>query len=257
MPRPPARLHDLLQKQLNMYALAASAAGVGLLSAQPAEAKIVYTPAHAKVVQPVPMDLNHDGIVDFYLAVNPSVFNSRLEACQYLHSVSEGTFCSRSSRGTNAMRTIDSTGRVFGAALRYGEKIQHGEQFGKSRVLLGGVSRQAGGGTYWYGPWFDGGKGVKHRYLGLKFKIEGRLHFGWARITIATTSDTWTAILTGYAFETVPGKAIIAGATQDADDPEPTASVTTPTPEPASLGMLALGAPGLSIWKRESVGATQ
>jgi hypothetical protein len=65
------------------------------------------------------------------------------------------------------------------------------------------------------------------------------------------------ALLTGYAYETIPGKTIIAGATKGPDDAEPATSLNTSTPEPATLGVLALGAPGLSIWRREeSVAAT-
>jgi hypothetical protein len=45
--RTPSNLSDSVHHQLSMYALAASAAGVSALtSAHPAEAKIVYTPAH-------------------------------------------------------------------------------------------------------------------------------------------------------------------------------------------------------------------
>jgi hypothetical protein len=41
----PSNLSQLAHKRLNMYALAASAAGVGMLVlAQPADAKIVYIP---------------------------------------------------------------------------------------------------------------------------------------------------------------------------------------------------------------------
>ena len=53
-----------------LYALAASAAGVGMLAlAQPAGAKIVYTPAHKSITpnHTIPLDLNHDGTVDFRL----------------------------------------------------------------------------------------------------------------------------------------------------------------------------------------------
>jgi hypothetical protein len=232
-----------------MYALVAGAAGVGMLAlAQPAEAKIVYTPAHAKVIGPLPVDLNHDGIVDFYLLIEGHSDQIRLAACQYWHTYIDGVFCSLSGRGRNAMRTIDSKGWKFGAALRHGEKIQHGEKFAKSRVVLGGVVIDGGSNT-WYGPWVDGGKGIKNRYLGLQFKIKGKLHYGWARITVTTTSYI-RATLTGYAYETIPGKAIVAGATKGPDD-EPTTSFNTHAPQPATLGILALGAPGLSIWKRE------
>jgi hypothetical protein len=59
------------------------------------------------------------------------------------------------------------------------------------------------------------------------------------------------AVLLGYAYETIASKAIIAGATSGPDDGEPTASFTMPTPEPATLGALAMRAPGLSIWRRK------
>jgi hypothetical protein len=91
-PRKAANLSASLDHQLNGYALAASAAGVALLAlAPPAEAKIIYTPAHAKVGgHAVGMDLNHDGIVDFYLNIYGRYSSSFLSACQYLR----GSFCS-------------------------------------------------------------------------------------------------------------------------------------------------------------------
>jgi hypothetical protein len=248
-PRATAELSKSLNHQLNTYALAAVAAGVGLLALAPAaEAKIIYTQAHAKVVPALPVDLNHDGIVDFYLNSFGDSGEHGLSACQYWwKDVSSSIFCS-SSRGTNAIRTsVDSKGRKFGAALRYGEKIQRGEQFGKSKAMLGGVWTDNGSATRWYGPWLNGGKGVKNRYLGLKFKIKGRVHFGWARITVATTSDMWTATLTGYAYETVPGKAIVAGNTKDPD-------VTTVYP--ASLGHLAAGASAIPAWHIKQTAST-
>src|SRR5215471_11633401 len=107
-PRVAAELSKSLNHQLNTYALAASAAGVGLLPlVSPAEAKIVYTPAHVKVfwgVQPVPMDLNHDGIVDFYLTA--SLESDRvgwLGACQHVYYFSHGTACGFRTVGPNAM----------------------------------------------------------------------------------------------------------------------------------------------------------
>jgi hypothetical protein len=37
------------------------------------------------------------------------------------------------------------------------------------------------GTTQFYGRWSNGGNGVKNRYLGLKFNISGKVHYGWAR----------------------------------------------------------------------------
>jgi len=247
--RATAEVSKSLHQQLKMYALAASAAGVGVLSLPPtANAKIIYTPAHAKVFlgHPVALDLNHDGIVDFYLNIAYEYQLAALEACQFLGSGTHGPFCT-SMAGTNAGRVTT----FFAAALRYGAKIQRGDRFRSGSVRLGGLNTAGeGSSTTWYGPWMNGGKGVKNRYFGLKFKIKGRFHFGWARMTVTTTRNSFTAILTGYAYETIPGKAIIAGATKGPND-ELTTSFNTHAPQPATLGMLALGAPGLSIWKCE------
>jgi hypothetical protein len=256
-PRATAELSKSLQQQLNTYALAAAAAGVGLLALAPhAEAKIIYTPTHAKVVsgQALPLDLNHDGIVDFNLVAQGSIVGTdivySLAACQFIGQGSRGAFCINSF-STNLIRNVG----VFAAALRPGAEIEDGKRFRSNGVVLGKIERTYSH-TYWQGPWFNGGKGVKNRYLGLKFKVKGRFHFGWARITVTTTKNRFTTLLTGYAYETIPGKAIIAGATKGPDD-ELTTSFNTHVPQAATLGMLALGAPGLSIWKREeSAGAT-
>ena len=66
----PFRLSASFHHQLNLYALAATAAGVGVLALAPSsEGEIVYTPAH-KVLGPnssYGLDLNHDGKTDFTL----------------------------------------------------------------------------------------------------------------------------------------------------------------------------------------------
>jgi hypothetical protein len=69
--RKTANLSKLTNHQLHKYALAASAAGVGILAlVQPAEAKIIYTPAHRTIPSGghYQLDLNHDGVTDFVLA---------------------------------------------------------------------------------------------------------------------------------------------------------------------------------------------
>jgi hypothetical protein len=108
------------------------------------------------------------------------------------------------------------------------------------------------------GQWANGGKGVKNRYLGLKFQINGKTQFGWARLTVKWSGPpfNFAATLTGYAYETIAGKSIIAGKTKGPDndstgDRVNPAVFRVPTPNPTSLGLLAIGAPGLSIWRRE------
>jgi hypothetical protein len=49
-PRKPSKLSESIHHQLSSYALAATAAGVGVLALiQPAEGKIVYTAAHRRI----------------------------------------------------------------------------------------------------------------------------------------------------------------------------------------------------------------
>src|SRR5215831_15886156 len=69
-PRKLANGSDSVPRNLNMYALAAGAAGVSMLAlAQPADAKIVYTPTNVKFGEgsTYNLDLNHDGITDFVI----------------------------------------------------------------------------------------------------------------------------------------------------------------------------------------------
>ena len=92
--------------------------------------------------------------------------------------------------------------------------------------------------TYTQGPWVN----VTNRYLGVKFKINGKLHYGWARLNVKVVRGQYeiTATLTGYAYETIPNKAIIAGKTKGPD---------VITVQPGSLGRLAQGSAGLAAWR--------
>ena len=87
-----------------------------------------------------------------------------------------------------------------------------------------------------------------NRYMGLKFMINGSHHFGWARLTVVHG----TATITGYAYETIPNKPIIAGKTSGfaVSNARAADQVLAPFHQRASLGVLALGTNGLNIWRR-------
>jgi hypothetical protein len=250
-PRKTANLSESIHQQLTIYALAASAAGVGALGlGQTAQAKIVYTPANVNIAQNgglITFDLNHDGIPDFGLSNKFKSFSSNelwtLKAVQarQANEIREGKPCYEEE--------------LCAAALPQGAKIGLKGQFQQdptSGLLM--MQLAACDSCSNNGPWLN----VKQAYLGLKFVIKGKTHFGWARVKLShPVYGPIHATLTGYAYETIPGKAIIAGATKGPDDAEPTAAFSSHTPEPATLGALALGAPGLSIWRRdEPVAAT-
>ena len=94
--------------------------------------------------------------------------------------------------------------------------------------------------TVWRGEWGNGGQGLKNGYLGLKFVLNGKIHYGWARVSVIVKNNTIDiASITGYAFETIPNKSIIIGKTHGPDV----------IVKPATLGSLAAGANALSTWR--------
>jgi len=115
--------------------------------------------------------------------------------------------------------------------------------------------------TYWNlsGSDFDRGPWAKQTigYLGLKFYIGGKVHFGWARLRNLNRVG-W--VLTGYAYETIAGKPIVTGEEKGQDEissVRPTDPTSDNAPiQLATLGLLATGSAGLSVWRREESVAT-
>jgi hypothetical protein len=210
--------------------------------AQPAAAKIVYTPAHINLgfEQVTPLDLNHDGITDFSFYA---------------------TYSESSGGGGNGLlvrlaqrqNAIVGYGHASASALRAGARVGKARAFVTNALMGWARYHRFNKHCSFEGPWANGGKGVKNRYLGLKFFVKGKVHYGWARLNVSAGFCGIGGTLTGYAYETIPGKSIIAGATKGPEDnAQPIAGThSSPDSKPATLGMLALGAPGLSIWRRE------
>ena len=223
--RTPSRLPGSVHRQLNMYALAASAAGVSLLAfARTAEGRIVYTRTH-DVIVPGSMcilDLAHDKTPDFTIT-NIATRNTSGTSMFYLQETP--------ANGNGALGSVSQ----YAAALKPRARIGPSAQFLSQRGWLAAAIK-AGTHLRTGGPWVN----VTNRYLGLKFLIKGKTHYGWARMTVKVKGTTITATLTGYAFETIPHKAIIAGKTKGPD---------VIAVQPASLGHLAQGSAGLTAWR--------
>jgi hypothetical protein len=247
--RTTSTLSASLQKRLNTYAIATSAAGVNLLAlAQPSEAEIVYTPADqtVTVAQGYSLDLNHDGIVDFTL------FDTRKEFLRF--STDQILFVKAAGRNqVNCPSSLCISSFVNAGALEAGTVISPSE--GRYGWLTGEVNMALEGfsppnSAFYSYQWVR----AQDEYLGLKFLIHGEMHYGWARLSVhfhggPLVGRTWEAHLTGYAYETIPDKGIRAGQTEGAQGDEAEASV--PKSAPGQLSALALGASGLALWRRE------
>jgi hypothetical protein len=240
-----AMLSDSLQRNLSLYALAAGAAGVQLLAlAQPSEAEVVYTSAHVVIGrnQFYSIDLNNDGARDFTIVNTFSHSRFGYERCHLKVEPNGGG------------AVVPAYSDPWAAALRPGVPIGRGDGFQRMVEFMAAKSAEDGS-TVTYGPWF----GAKNRYLGLNFEIDGQVHYGWARLTVRWNREyRIEATLTGYAYETEAGKAIIAGDTGSAGDEESDAEPETAVPQQRAhptpiLGALSLGVLGLSIWRRPTL----
>jgi hypothetical protein len=242
-PREPVRIAASLNKCLGAYAAAAGAAGVGLLAAaSPADAKVIYTSTYVKFTKPYLLDLNHDGIADFLLW---NVGSCSSTACGQIFE----------AYGVVATNLVAATKPQYALALPAGAVIGPAVEFMGSVFLAEGgfvIRSSQDGPVIWDGEFANGGKGVRDRYIGLKFIIGGETHYGWARISVSIPNPkvlAFTPIMTGYAYETEPNKAITAGQTTGAEVVPAVAALNAPPA--ASLGLLARGAQALAIWRRE------
>jgi hypothetical protein len=241
--RQAAILSESLNRQLNMYALAANAAGVAILAlAQPAEGKIVYTPAHEVVPNCgghptlcLKLDLNHDKIVDFQIPWFPGTYTYG-EASPYLDVIPGSKQPKNQIWGGNLYTDggKENLGPYAASALNAGVSIGWNSfKFQLKHQVMFGAGDACGTDSAGceFGQWDD----VQDKYLGLKFYIKGKVHFGWARLTQSVGKHGFVTTLTGYAYETVTNKPIITGKTKGKD---------VITVQPRSIGQLALGSAG-------------
>jgi hypothetical protein len=210
------------QHQLNAYALAAAAAGVSALAlAQQSEAKIIYTPTHRVIGNgnSYKLDFTGHGTTDLTIQNEYNYWGFRSQEL------------AAKQAGSNQV-----VHNYFGAVA-----MSRGQQVGPKCAFSGGLEVMAeltgtANSSGIFGSWIN----VNNRYLGVTFRIKGQIHYGWARLNVQVQLPlTITATLTGYAYETVPNKPIIAG------------KIKGPDVEPASLGRLAQGSARLAPGRRK------
>jgi hypothetical protein len=234
-PSRPEPHSELLSRRLNMYSVSAVAAGVGLLAmTPPASGEIIYTHVNVSVRgygdESYAIDLNNDGKADFTLSGHWSR--------TYFGSGGNSSIHIIPAKGNGAAGFDGSA-----AALVEGDTIDGAHRFGGT--LMAWMNTFFGSDFGAGGRW----KNVKNGYLGLKFKIDGEIHYGWERLTVRNESPL-TADLTGYAYETKPNTPIVAGTTSGVEESSRTPRDIPDLGSPAGLGALSLGSPSLAIWRR-------
>jgi hypothetical protein len=159
-----------------------------------AAAEVVYTPVNVTLYGngSIKLDLNHDGITDFVL-----------------HSASQITTCGdRGGRfGSTTIAPTTGDGVVvshldFAAVLPSGIPIDASATFYNAKAVVTQFSCLQGNQRLHVAG-----------YLGLEFQINGQTHYGWAQVIIDVTYGWMHTTLDGFAYETVPGRAIKTGQT--------------------------------------------
>jgi hypothetical protein len=237
-------LQKALEKRLLGYAVSAGAAAGLAAAPPPALADIVFTPANISLHAGSTIPINIHGTPGFTLTDRFYIITGSWSTALLNVTLSGGA------------GVVARNGSA--AALRFGATIGSADAFQGGKVVMAGAFRetQISSSRVW-GPFAN----TTDRYLGLKFTIQGQVHYGWARISSVITTANGPAItarFTGYALETVANQSIYAGQTRYtppgarlALPPGGPSGERTPELEPASLGLLALGSQGLNAWRKK------
>jgi hypothetical protein len=241
-------LPETTDHRLRLYALAASAAGVSMLAlAQPAKGEVIVTEKTIPIPissyyfpppKPVLISLNNNSINDFYFLLYSFAYHSfriDLTVRPLEGGAVAGSWNGKDSSSAFALRHGAKVGPSAHFSSRGQANIERAQGFDASSIY----SRKL------YGKW----GGNADRFLGVRFLINGETHYGWVRLTVTTEPRGFSATITGYAYETIANKTIVAGPPSTAAGvqlQQNDGSLGSPV-----LGMLALGASGLSMWRRD------
>ena len=195
------------------YTSLAAGAAVG----PAAQGSVIYTDIADIKAPTIQFDLDNGGSVDFRLEVVASGAQQKSNLVPISSNIAAGIALNLNN---NADRM--AAGESIGLSTPFSNPTE-------TKTLFDGASA-----TPTVYDWAVGSRG----FLGLRFDLDGTTHYGWADVSInALTASTFDHTLYGYAYESTPAMAILAGT----------------VPEPTTAMLLVAGAAGAaSVRRRQS-----
>ncbi len=186
------------------------------------------------------MDLNNDGVNDFQLHVSHFITTTTVDASALIAGMARGPNIADGVNLVRATASGEAHRELKGPSYRVGTSFT-GDQLG----LLRAVFKTSGGASSTNGLWLGGAAfGDTNGYLGVEFKANDGLHYGWIRLSVRTDANGYPdgVRAIAWAYESNPGI------------PLHVTSLTAVPEVPANavgLGALALGAAGVQALRRK------
>jgi hypothetical protein len=173
----------------------------------PVAAQVVYTPVNVVIPNngSYNLDLNQDGTTDFILLSH---------LLQVYCEFGDGIVWYVAVQPSQASGSILSVGQNP-VPLKSGAAIDSRQSYYSGSELMTEFAYGSCGNLV-LGTWLN----VPDRYLGFAFQTQGsngpETHYGWAKVSVSGYVDRHddlqtTTFLSGFAYETVPDRAIAAG----------------------------------------------
>lgn len=191
---------------------------------------MAFTPVHQSLHKgSFPFDLNNDGTPD----VSVNAFSYAISGSGGVE-FAYGLLHAHALQAGNEIAAKDD----YAYAGKGGQRLGSSAHFSSNAIMANCKFSQ--GKFSSHGQWNNV---QSRRFLGVKFLISGETHYGWIRFSSARTCGLYNfvqATVTGYAYETIANKPIVAGLGSDGlPAPE-----LMSAPVKGSLGQLAAGAAG-------------
>ncbi|HVI10086.1 MAG TPA: hypothetical protein VND65_17490, partial [Candidatus Binatia bacterium] len=180
------------------------------------------------------LDINNDGMADFTFTMSSTAHFSSIGY------TTRARFLFKAAGAQAGNSAVKGHQGETAAAIAKGQTIGPQDQFASGAYLSFNKFRISTGQGQQFGSW----QSVEYAFVGLKFMLNGQVHYGWARIKFPTPYAISFPSIYGYAYESQPNTPIVAGQTSGTYS-----EANADSPSPATLGMLAGGARVMNQWR--------